>query len=335
MTIKEIANLAGVSTATVSRVINGKNDVSEQTRDLIQRLIQENSFKPKVSVASQNDNIGVFISDSKTQLSNPYTAIVLSGIADELFKNEVTIALIPSNKISRNSQEFSIFCAQRRISGCLFLSSTLDDTYICDLAERIPIVLIGNDLGHSNVGSVRSNNFEGAYNATKYLGGLGYRNIMLVMANPQFIDHRERLEGAEKALGELGIERHPYNILNSQSLSDNDLRYALSHAFEMNKPEAIFVGGDQDAIRVISILSAMGYSIPQDVSVIGYDNLPYSANTNPPLTTVNQPIYEIGTEAAKMVLNIIRNPEFKPRRLLLGDSNIMIRESARRNNFEP
>ena len=334
MTIKEIANLASVSTATVSRVINGKNDVSEHTRETIQRLIHENSFKPKVSVVSQNDNIGVFISDNRTQLSNPYTTIIMSGIADELFKSEVLVTLIPSNKISRNSKEFSIFCAQRRISGCLFLSSTLDDTYICDLSERVPIVLIGNDLGNSDVGSVRSDNYEGAYNATQYLIGLGHRNILLVMASPQFIDHRDRLHGAEKALADSGIERHPYDILNSQSLSDSDLNYALSHAFDVNRPEAIFVGGDQDAIRVIRILSAKGYHIPHDVSVIGYDNLPFSANINPPLTTVNQPIYEIGREAAKMVLTIVWDPDFRPRSLILKDNNIMIRESTRRQQID-
>ena len=330
MTVKEIATMSGVSTATVSRVLNGKDDVSKDTRELIQKIIQQNSYRPKVVVAAQKDNIGVFISNDKTELSNPYTAIVLSGIADVLFRNEVTITLIPSNKIARNSVDFSIFCAQRRISGCLFLSSTLEDTYIGELSKKIPIVLIGNDLDFDEVGSVRSNNFEGAYKAARYIIELGHRNILLIMASGQFIDHRERMEGARKALLEADIAIHPCNIFNSQALSDNDLNYALAHAFEVSKPDAIIVGGDQDAIRVIRLLYTLGYNIPDDVSIIGYDNLPLSINSNPPLTTVNQPIYEIGAEAAKMLMNIVRNPEQKPCKLVLGDNNLMIRESVRR-----
>ncbi len=330
MNIREVAKNAGVSIATVSRVINGKTDVSVETREKILRILKEEDFKPKTNTLSVNDNIGIFLGSNTTEISNPYCSLVLSGIASVMFNIDFNLTLIPSLKISKDGTDFLNFCKLRNIVGGIFFSSTQDDVYIKELAKYVPIVVVGNDFNDSEeVGSVRSDNFTGSYEGIKHLVKLGHKEILLVMADMHFLDHAERYEGAKKALVESGLELSKYNILDSYAFNDSDLVYKLDFIIKNQKPDAIFVGGDQEAIRVMRVLQGMGIKIPEAMSVMGYDNLQLAANSNPPLTTVNQPIYDIGREAGKLLLNIINDKEYKPRKILLGANYLMMRESVR------
>lgn len=329
MNIRGIAKEAGVSIATVSRVLNGKSDVSQETREKILTIIKEKEFKPKVGLSSVSDNIGIFICSSTTEISNPYSSKVISGIAGVIFKHGLNLSLIPSIKISKEGVEFFNFCNLRKISGGIFLSSNQDDTYIVELAKHVPTVIVGNDFEDLCVGSVRSDNFTGAYDAVNYLLDLGHKNILLVMADLHYMDHMERYEGAVKAMEEAGLRVNPYNIMNSYAFDSSDLLYKLGFIFNNSRPDAIFVGGDQEALRVIKVLYDMGLKVPDDISVVGYDNLDIAANSNPPLTTVNQPIYEIGREAAKLLLNMINNKDYKETKVLLKDNYLMARESVK------
>lgn len=328
MNIHEIAAEAGVSIATVSRVINGKKDVSPETRERIMEIMQRNEFKPKVAVSPVVDNIGVFISDDKTKISNPYTSMVLSGIADIMFNQHLSLTLIPSVKTPREGPEFVNFCRQRRISGGIFLSSTLEDIYIRELGKHVPVVVVGNSLESDCVGSVRSDNYTGAYEAVSYLVSTGHRRVLLMMADLNFIDHKDRYEGARKALEDAGLEICTSNVTNTYSLNDPDLSYSLDFIMKSARPDAIFVGGDQEAIRVMRVLQDHGVHIPEDVSIVGYDNLPIAMSTHPPLTTVNQPIYEIGREAARMLLEMIKSNNFAERSVVVKENHLMIRESV-------
>jgi LacI family transcriptional regulator, repressor for deo operon, udp, cdd, tsx, nupC, and nupG len=332
LNIRRIAEEAGVSIATVSRVINGKKDVSEKTRQTILEIMKKKEFKPKVAVSPIVDNVGIFISDDKTKISNPYTSLILSGIADVIFNQHLCMSLIPSAKIPREGSEFLNFCRQRRISGGIFLSSTLDDLYIKELGKQVPVVITGNNLESECVGSVRSDNISGAYNAVKYLIKLGHTKILLVMADLHFADHKDRYEGAKKALEEANLEPNQYNITNTYVLSDMDLSYTLEFAIKSSKPDAIFVGGDQEAIRVLRAIQDKGIKIPEDISIIGYDNLPIAASSHPPLTTVNQPVYEIGKESAKMLLEMLRNKRHKVEHLVIQENHLMVRESVLQRN---
>lgn len=328
MNIREIAKEAGVSIATVSRVLNGKSDVSAETREKILTIIKEKEFKPKVSVAPISDTIGIFLC-SNTEISNPYSSLVISGISSIIFKHDFNLTLIPSIKISRDGIDFANFCNSRRISGGIFISSSQDDNYIVELSKHVPSVMVGNDFPLQCLGSVRSDNFSGAYDALKYISSLGHKNILLIMADLHFLDHEERFAGAKKAIDETGMKLNEHSIPNSYLFNNTDLHYRLEFIFKNERPDAIFVGGDQEAIRVIKVLNDMGLNVPDDVSVMGYDNLDISTHTHPPLTTVNQPIYEIGREAAKLLLNMINNKDYTDTKVLLKNNYLMIRETVK------
>lgn len=329
MNIREIAKEANVSVATVSRVINGKSDVSTETRERILDIIKERDFKPKVSVSSVSDNIGIFLCSNRNDISNPYVSLVISGISSVIFNRDLNLTLIPTMKIPRDGREFYNFCSLRRISGGIFISSSMDDAYITELAKYVPSVLVGNDFDVDCLGSVRSDNFSGAYKAIKYLIQLGHGRILLIMADLHFMDHRDRYEGAVKAINEAGLEQNEYNILDSYLFNNTDLLYKLDFIIKKSCPDAIFVGGDQEAIRVIKVLNDMKLNVPDDISVMGYDNLEIALNTHPPLTTVNQPIYEIGKEAAKLLLNMISDKNYTQTKVVLNDNSLMFRESVK------
>lgn len=330
--INEIAKAADVSIATVSRVINGKKDVSQETRDKVMKVMKQMNYKPKYTTTSVIDYIGVFVSAG--DIASPYSSILLNGIADVVFDRQLSIALMSSSKVPKESIEFVNFCKQRCISGGIFLASTLDETYIKELGRQFPLVVVGNNLESEYVGSVRSDNFTGSYKAVKYLIACGHKKIMLVMANFHYIDHIERFEGAKKALDEANMELNPFNIMNSDKLSDADLSYSLDFSIKNSAPDAIFVGGDHEAIRVLRVLKDKGIKVPDDISIVGYDNIPIAASSNPPLTTVNQPISKIGSEAAKMLLDMIASKKNKPKNILLQENDLIIRESViSRNNI--
>jgi DNA-binding LacI/PurR family transcriptional regulator len=334
MNIHEIAEEAGVSIATVSRVINGKKDVSQDTRTKVMEIMQRRNFMPKFTTSASVEYIGVFVSSNKKHIHthSAYTSLMLDGIFEAAFGRQICVAVVSSTSIPKDNSEFLHFCKQRRISGGIFLTSTQDETYIKELGKQMPLVLVGNNLGSESIGSVRSDNLSGSYEAVRYLIACGHKKILLVMADSSYIDHRERLEGAVKALDEAGMELNPYNIRNTSILSDADLAYSLGFAIENSAPDAIFVGGDHDAIRVLRILKEKGIKVPDDISVVGYDNLPVTASSQPPLTTVNQPIYKIGMEATNMLLEMIANKRNKPRNILLMENDLIIRESVKQRN---
>lgn len=329
MNIREIASEANVSVATVSRVLNGKSDVSSKTREKVLAIIKERDFKPKIAVSSISDNIGIFLCSNRNDLSNPYVSLVISGIASVIFNYDLNLTLIPTTKISRDGMEFFNFCNLRRISGGIFISSTMDDMYIAELARHVPSVVVGNDFDIDCLGSVRSDNFSGAYNAVKHLIQLGHKRILLIMADQNFMDHRDRYNGAVKAISDSGLELNEYDILNSYLFNNTDLSYKLDYIFKNSRPDAIFVGGDQEALRVIKVLTDLKLNVPEDVSVIGYDNLDIAVNSHPPLTTVSQPIYDIGKESAKLLLNMIGDKNCPETKVMLKNNSLMIRESVK------
>lgn len=334
MNIHDIAREAGVSIATVSRVINGKKDVSDRTRKRITDIIRRENYKPRFTVTSSVDSIAVIIATGKLSspygnLYSPYVSMLLEGISGILFPKQINVVLLHSPHIPHNSQEFIHYCRQRQISGAIFLNSTVDDHYLSELGQHFPIVTVGNDLTSEHVGSVRSDNEEGAYKAVHYLTQTGHRRIQLIMADMHYVDHRDRYRGACRAIADADAQLHPATIEDSFALTDQDLAFALRHTMAHDRPDAIFAGGDHEAVRVLRILNDLNYTVPDDVSVVGYDNLPFASVTQPPLTTVNHPIQKIGAEAAKMLLDMAGPQQIPPSHLVLQDNALLIRASVK------
>ena len=332
MNIYELAKEANVSIATVSKVINGKPDIGKDTRSKVLKIIEKNNYKPKVSVVNIR-NFAVFAPfGNDNHISNPYFSSILSGIGDVAFDHDFSISLISTLRIPRDEHDFLKFCQQRKIEGGIFMLSTLDDHYIENFAEKLPLVVVSSQFDKAPIVTVEADNYSGGYEAVKHLIDYGHMNIMFIVPSMKYHDHLMRLEGGEKALEESGLVKHAGSLDDSLSLSDTDLRHHLKNIMNSDsRPTAIFGLNDQEAIRVMKLLQGLGMVIPEDISIVGFDDLYFAAYTTPSLTTVYQPTYEIGKEAGRMLINIIRKKEKQEKlTILLKSTKLMIRNSTRK-----
>ncbi|MEN6313667.1 MAG: LacI family DNA-binding transcriptional regulator [Clostridiaceae bacterium] len=333
MNIYKIAELAGVSVATVSKVINGRDEISEDTRRKVFEIIESNNFKPKVS-ATVMDTLAVFFpAGRETHLSNPYFSSILFGVGDIAYDYDFGITIINTGRLPKKPGEFLKFCRQRKISGGIFALLTVDDNYVAGLAEKFPVVSISQKFEGYPVGCVQADNFTGGYEAVKYLIDCGHKKIMFINPSIKYLDHIMRNDGGEKALQEAGLSKYPEEIQYSLTLSDTDLGYSLDKAFaDRERPTALFIASDQEALRIMRILQEKGVKIPEDISIVGFDDLSFAENINPPLTTVRQPIYDVGREACRMLINMMQKSGTQEVADMTLKTKLMIRKSVKRLN---
>jgi LacI family transcriptional regulator len=304
--IYTIADLAGVSVATVSRVVNGKPGVGEETRKRVLKLLREHNFQPRMSRNTTN-TLGVFGSFmGENPFSNPYTHRILEGVSNIAFPYGFDMMIVPLERTPKSADEFRVFCQTRGIAaGVFFLLHELEN-YVLDFEEILPISVIGTAFQGSHHISAKADNAAGARLAIRHLTDLGHRRIMFVEPEAGFQDHTERLNGYRQGLEEAGIEFDPALILDYEARYDKDFSSGLerSIASKDNPVTAIFAINDRCANRIYSEIQRLGLAIPDDISVVGFDDDEFSAHLSPPLTTVRQPVEELAERATRAVIDL-------------------------------
>ncbi len=300
--------MAGVSVTTVSRVINDRDGVSAKTRKKIMDIITTSDFKPRIS-RTMSDTVGVFIRhNGYNPLNSPYVHKVLDGIYDIIFRYGYNIMILSMDRIARDEDGFRSFCLNHNISAGIFSVITISDSFVMNYENVIPLVTVGIKFNSKKIMSVRANNKSGTYEAVKYLAGLGHKNIAFFVPNLNHQDYQDRHEGYTKAMADLGMVVNPHFDINFYN-SETDLSLIIDALFDSNydNPTAAIVCDDQEALKVVRILKAKGLEVPDDLSIIGFDDYDFSQYFTPPLTTVRQPVFELGQEAAKMIVNKLNN----------------------------
>lgn len=332
MNIYEIAKLCNVSVATVSRVINGKEGVGQETRQKILSVISERSFQPKIKRTSK-DTIAIFVSVSRDNpLSNPFVMKVVEGACDIIFEREFNFTIIPLSRVPRSKEDFKRFCMKHQIGAGIFLTLTKSDRYIIDLADIIPIVTIGSNFYTDKITSVRADNRKGACEMTRYLVSQGHRRILYCVADLSFQDHEDRYLGYRDALQEAGIEFDPIWLLEYDygNYSDSEIGLMLDMTLEneARRPTAIFCCDDQEAFRIAALLSARGLEIPKDISLAGFDDYDHTRHFYPRLTTVRQPLLEEGRIAARLLCDQLASDGPVKTNELVLETRLIIRKSV-------
>ncbi|NCU25537.1 LacI family transcriptional regulator [Candidatus Nomurabacteria bacterium] len=299
--IYEIAKIAGVSTTTVSRVINAKEGVGEDTRRMILNIIEEADFKPRIT-NNKNNNIGVFLgSDFGTErLYSPYIMKILDGLGSVFFTYDFNMLVIPTNKIPKDKYGFKVYCHKRNVCASVFTNITINEDFVNEFGDIMPTATIGTTFDSPYIYSVRSNNYKGAYDAIDYMIKSGHKNIVFFIPDLNRQDCLDRVEGFKNAMTDNGLNYDQHrNILQVSSYSQTGIKILLEKIMSTeNRPTAFFVVNDVEVIRLSSIFCELGYSIPEDVSIIGYDDYDYSEHFLPPLITVRQPVFEMGKRTA-------------------------------------
>jgi DNA-binding LacI/PurR family transcriptional regulator len=332
-TISEIAKLAMVSKTTVSRVLSGGNFVSKNTRDRVLGIIKEKEYKPSIMAQSLRTNktrtIGLVLAD----IENPFYSRVAKGVIDATEIKKYNVILCNSN-YDIDSEERDIRTLMGRgVDGLLLTTVALKMKTIEYLLDRgFPFMLIDCKIDTPGVNYVVNDDYYGAKLATEYLIELGHKKIFF-LGDRKLLSLRERLRGFKDTLANHKIESSdtfvPQKFINMYGIYDIDkiIEYIINRA---EKITAIFAGNDYWAIKTIKIFNDNGLKVPEDISVIGYDNIGISSMVKVPLTTIRQPKYLLGKLAAEQLFEILENKPSKEIKRIILRPELVIRQSCKR-----
>lgn len=302
-TIKQVSELAGVSQATVSRVMNGSARVSQSTRERVESAMTALGYTPNAfaqSLASNRSNtVGLIVSE----LHGPYYGPLMGGLEQVLRDNNKYLLIASSHSDEKMEQEAVDFLLSRRCDALVLHAERLSDEALEDLAQRVPLVCLNRHIDSAQVDSVHLDNLMGGRLATEHLIGLGHRHIGCIAGPSWKQDAMDRVQGYRNALQAAGLPVADVQIVESDYDEGSGYRAAKQLLQQFPQATAIVAGDDDIAIGAMGWLTEQGYRVPDDMSVIGYDDVPYAHYFSPSLSTVGVPIAEMAAMAGRHILN--------------------------------
>ncbi len=322
-TIDDIARLAGVSKATVSRVLNHKPDVDPTTRERILRIVEEQGFVPSITASGlaggQSRLIGVLV----PSFTWPFIPDVMRGISEVIGFTQYEIILYSINDRIRghdyeheHRQVIDRILSTKLTSGLLAVYPGPPTSHLSRLHhQNFPVVVIDDQVRPSNMPWIGIDNMTAAYTAVRHLVELGHKRIAHIQGPMKFLCSQERYQGYRQALEEAGLTPDPALALEGDFAPPGG-RFCANTFFALppeQRPTAIFAANDQMAYGVLASAEEHGISIPQDVALVGFDDISSfasSARLRPALTTIRQPFYEMGQRAAELLLTMLERRRF-------------------------
>jgi LacI family transcriptional regulator len=302
-TIRDVAFRAGVSVAAVSKVINGRYGVSAATSARVQAVIDELGYESSLAAQSLRSHrtgvIGVLVSDIE-----PFSAEVLKGAAAAIRGSGYELVVYSAGRTGPENAGWERRYLSR-ISGTLTDGSILVTPSVVEIPAGAPVVAVDPLTTSTGVPAVSSDNLAGAIMATEHLIGLGHRRIGFIGGRSDLESARLREHGYREALAAAGLGADP-GLMRSGGYHAEEAAQAARELLDLREPPtAIFAASDLMAIQTMRVAVAAGLPVPHDLSIIGFDNVPESALTAPPLSTIDQSIQRMGAEAIRMLLALI------------------------------
>jgi LacI family transcriptional regulator len=330
VTIKEVASHAKVSVATVSRVLNNNRMVKGHLRKAVQDAIGElkYEYKPSSLVPGRADalyRIGLVV----PTIVNPFHALLLKGISSAALIHHVELVLLNSEENLDTERQHIKRVLTGNMQGVIYIpfAQQIDPEVIELIEGGFPLVFLDRVLDRDDICTVSSDNVEGAYQAATYLLNLGHREIAYVSGSPHLSTSGARFEGYSRGLKEVGLPVRDELILRGDTTFEKSRAEMLRFLKGGGRCTAVFASNDLMAFGVWEAAEEMGLRIPEDLSIIGYDEIPFSAYRS--LTTISQPSLEIGRNTLMLLVDLIEGRRSPPQRLLLRDS-LIIRKSCRK-----
>lgn len=339
LTIVDIARRAGVAPMSVSRVINKNGYVSEQMREKVLKVVKESNYHPNAlarSLKSQRTQvIGVLLPD----IINPFSAELVRGIQEVLLPQGYSFFISTSERSVAREQAALRAFFEHRADGLIVATRETKETndFLVRLAEPgMPMVVVGRQFNHPRVDHVTADHWKGGYEAVEHLISLGYQSIGFIGVSlvngaglRRFRGYLDALRDNKLAVnGKLIVG--PDRVTGPDYSTQDDGYEAMKRLLAQRKrPNAILARNDFTAMGAMYAIRDAGLSVPDDIAIVGFDNVPLSAYTTPPLTTVDQAILQQGREAARLMLKRITEAKVRERREICLDCNLIIRESTR------
>nr|WP_314545596.1 LacI family DNA-binding transcriptional regulator [uncultured Massilia sp.] len=327
VTVHEVARVAGVSAATVSRFLNGTARVSDEKREAIESVIEKLNYKPNVLAQNLKTGSSRTVGVLTQSLVSGYFADALAGV-DEALQGTGYAPLIVSGHwhADEEAERIELLIA-RRVDGLVILSGKLKDAQILKLSQRVPIVAFGRELHGPRAYGFCLDNYWGACEAVEHLIVQGHRNIAFIGGPSDHADALARLTGYRDTLAKHRIKEKQQLIVAGDFQESSGL-LAVERLLESGQRfSAIFCANDLTAYGARLALYRRGIRVPEDISLIGFDDLHSSMYTTPPLTTVRQPLFDVGKSLGRAIMKMIGN---EPHDVDVPQLNLVVRESVRR-----
>jgi LacI family transcriptional regulator len=328
--IRKVAQLAGVSVATVSRVLNHPERVSEKTKKRVLSVMEEMDFFPNPLARGLNlkrtNTIALIIPD----IQNPLYTEIARGVESIAHRNGNNLLLCNTEKDVEKEKSYVRMLIEKKIDGVILAYTGLKDRDFKDITDRdINLLLCGMNVNNEQISSVYSDFREGARLAIEHLIKLGYRRIACVTGSDRYIENREKVAGYLEKMKAANLPVYPHYLIHG----DDDINSGYLSALKVQKldpkPEALFICNDLMAIGAIHSLQKAGVRVPDEMSVIGYDNIAMGSFIEPKLTTISWPVYKMGVIAARILMDEINTEpgEVRVQRVLLKPK-LKIRQSC-------
>lgn len=327
MKMIDVAKLANVSTATVSRVLRKPDKVSRDTREKVLEAIKELNYQPNMIArqfrTKETKTVLVVIPD----VTSPFFSKVLRGIEHTALENGYRVVLGDTENDTSREQEYIELLLQQQADGMILLTARMDRTRLEEISNQFPVVLACEYIDELDVPTVSIDNIGGARKATEHLIELGHTKIAHITGPMNVILSRDRLKGYEQAMISHQLQMDPLYIQEGDFSLESGYSQ-MQHLLELEiPPTAAFVFNDLMAIGAIKAVKDKGLRVPEDIAVVGFDNIQMASVFEPNITTIDQPKYAIGKKAMDLLLNLMNGETLHKKKFVLKDE-LIVRESS-------
>ena len=322
-TIRDVASRAGVSVTTVSHVVNTTRPVSAAVRARVDEAIRTLGYVPSAVARSLKSNttrtLGMLIPNS----SNPYFAEIVRAVEDRCFASGYALILCNTDDAPKRQSVYLTVLAERRIDGLIVVSTGDDDALVAQLhGLKMPTVLLDREIGDPGCDMVETAHREGALLAVRHLLALGHRRIACIAGPAHVIAGEQRVEGWREALAAAGVAPSAIPPLRRGGFTSQGGYEAMRAILDdepdaMRRPAAVFVCNDLMAIGALRAAHERAVRVPEDLSLVGFDDIELAAYTSPPLTTVAQPKERIGALAVDLLIERLSGRRHEARKVML------------------
>ncbi len=327
ITLEEVARLAGVSTSTVSRFLSGSHHVAEDKAALIQQSIKRLNYRPNLVARGLAKGRTMTVGVVTQEIVSTFFNEAMRGVEDGLIGHQYEAIFAsarwePEDEIQRLSA-----MEGRRVDGMILIHTGIDEDTLERHADTVPMVVVGTRVASRKIHALAFDHYEGARQAMQHLVELGHRRIAFIAGPAGRFDADDRLRAYQDVLREAGESFDPRLVAQGSFVEPGGLA-AMNMLLDRGLPfSAVFAANDDSAYGAMLALYRRGLRVPDDVSVVGFDDIGHSAFSLPPLTTVKQPLRELGREAANAIVALIEGR--RPPRGPIARLQLMVRESTR------
>lgn len=324
--IQKVAERAGVSVATVSRVLNNVASVSAKTRLKVEHAIKDLKYEPSMLGRNLRNSESRLLLVLIPSFSNPFYSEIIKGIETIAIANHYNILLCETASNPQRENIYFNMVRNKMADGIISMDPTINRQKLNELAVHHAIILCSEYEEGGSIPYVTIDHKLAAYHAVKHLIKIGNRKIALINSDETYLYARQRREGFEKALTEFELPIRKEWIVHTEDLDFEQGVHAMRRLLQLNeRPTAVFAVSDTLAIGALKEINGRGLRVPDEIAIVGFDKISFSNMTNPTLTTVAQPMYKMGCTAANMLINRIKEKHVDS---IVLEHELVIREST-------